>query len=59
MLHNASMSKNEILTEYKFMKKENYLLKKCKGDKTPKGEPNARRKSPLLFNGDMTMFGTS
>ena len=53
------MSKNEILTEYKFMKKENYLLKKCKGDKTPKGEPNARRKSPLLFNGDMTMFGTS
>lgn len=36
-----------------------YLLKKCKGDKTPKGEPTARRKSPLLLEVDILMFGTS
>lgn len=38
---------------------QHYLLQKWAGDKTPKGEPIARRRSPLLFGGDMFRFGRS
>lgn len=40
-------------------RKISYLLKKCTGDRIPKGEPTATRKSPLLLEGDMVIFGTS
>jgi len=39
--------------------KEQNLLKKCTGERTPKGEPTAKRKSPLLLDADISKLGRS